>query len=499
MKLKIILLLSVFPILCGAQRKADYLSREEIANDLQFLDSILLNQSSYQGLNGFDFKAEISKYLDLTDDNEITRTDFGIFLSNMIGKIGDRHSYIGGYDLPEEHYLPLSFAPYNGKVLALRSDKVSRNYSVWNPDFPYLKSINGIEIEEIIPQILPSDQLAPTKSYLLRSVRDLRDIESVFRLMDEYLPNPISISLSNEKGNVKNASVDLVSEDLKSYLWDERFHKKHFFLKKKQLNDSKILEEYFKIEENIGYFQVVRMFSRDESSNLFECLDSFMMKARDTEALIIDVRDNGGGTRDLIKELGGYFVHPDSIYIVNAARQRGGLPLNAEHKEDLHSRYLFSREELNSREQEAVDRFMSSFTPMYHLDDQKFSEYHYFVLSGRKRNRNQYHYQKPIYILANERSFSAASVLVSAFKGLPNIKVAGVNTDGSSGNSQRFELPNSGLHGKISTMVSFQKDGKILDGIGTQPDIEIERNLDQIFLKQDYQLNMLIKLIKAEE
>lgn len=78
---------------------------------------------------------------------------------------------------------------------------------------------------------------------------------------------------------------------------------------------------------------------------------------------------------------------------------------------------------------------------------------------------------------------------------MPNIKVVGVNTDGSSGNSERFELPNSGFRGKISTMVSYQKNGKILDGIGTEPDIFIERSLDQILLKEDYQLNKLLEII----
>jgi hypothetical protein len=45
-------------------------------------------------------------------------------------------------------------------------------------------------------------------------------------------------------------------------------------------------------------------------------------------------------------------------------------------------------------------------------------------------------------------------------------------------------------------MVSFQKDGQILDGIGTKPDIEIERSLNQIFFKEDYQLNKLKEIIK---
>jgi hypothetical protein len=45
-------------------------------------------------------------------------------------------------------------------------------------------------------------------------------------------------------------------------------------------------------------------------------------------------------------------------------------------------------------------------------------------------------------------------------------------------------------------MVTFQKDGQILDGYGTKPYIVIKRDLDQIYWKSDAQLEILKKLIK---
>jgi hypothetical protein len=47
-------------------------------------------------------------------------------------------------------------------------------------------------------------------------------------------------------------------------------------------------------------------------------------------------------------------------------------------------------------------------------------------------------------------------------------------------------------------MVSFQKDGKILDGYGTEPDIKIERDINQILWKSDTQLEKLRSLILNE-
>lgn len=498
MKIYIIILLSIFTLSCYAQNQ--YLTKDQIKKDLAILDEILQNKSSYQGLNGFDYRKDFDNYLEQIDNKKISQSDFGLFLSKTIGKIGDRHSYVKDYDLPETLYFPLSFAPYGKKVLVLYYDKANRKYHFHNSKFPYLKSINNIPIEKILQKIRPTDQLAPKKSYLLSAIRDLRDIETVFSILKMKLPNPLPITLENENGIKKEIKITLVSDDDKGYLWDEQFHKKdfYFYYDDKKLNDKKILEQFFSINDNIGYVQIYAMLDREESPVFFELLNDFMIKAKGTDALIIDVRDNGGGSRDLINELAGYFVDPNSIYVVNATKQRGILPLNDDLKQRLHNRYLFSKGELDIKEQKAVDKFMGSFEPMYKLDSGKFSEYHYYIFNGQKITKSKYHFDKPIYILANESSFSATSVLVSTLKGLPNIKIVGVNTDGSSGNSERFELPNSKLRGKISTMVSFQKNGKILDGIGTKPDIIIERNLDQIFMKEDYQLNKLLEIIKAE-
>lgn len=498
MKIYLVILLSIFTLSCNAQDKTENLTKSEIENDLALLDDILQNKSSYQRLNGYDYKKDFDEYLEKAKQQSVTKFDFELFLSKTIGKIGDRHSYVKGERLRNSLFFPFAFAPFNDKVLVIDYDGVENEYHFLNKEFPYLKSINKIPIEELMPKISPKDILAPKTSYSTRVIRELRDIENIFKILNIDLPNPIQLTLTNENKVEKEIRVELVSKKERARYWDERIYRDIYLINDEDYSDKAIIDRFFKLENNVGYIQLVDMVDKEESPIFFEYLNNFMAKTKQSDALIIDVRDNGGGTRHLIQELAGYIVHPDSIYVVNATKQRGILPLNEELKDELHSRSLFSRDELDNREQRAVDKFMTSFKPMYDLSNEKFSEYHYYILNGQKITKNKYHYNKPIYILANERSFSAASILVSVFKGLPNIKIVGVNTDGSSGNSQRFELPNSELRGKISTMVSFQKDGQILDGIGTEPDIVIERNLDQIFWKEDYQLNKIFELIKAQ-
>ncbi|HMP30564.1 MAG TPA: hypothetical protein PKD85_13245 [Saprospiraceae bacterium] len=76
------------------------------------------------------------------------------------------------------------------------------------------------------------------------------------------------------------------------------------------------------------------------------------------------------------------------------------------------------------------------------------------------------------------------------------LTIVGMNTDGSSGASKAFKLPNSKFEVRFTTMVSFQKNGIILDGFGTAPDIILRRDLNQILWKSDSQLESLKKTIK---
>jgi C-terminal processing protease CtpA/Prc len=498
LKKSLLIALAVCSFSCYAQNKIKYLTKTDLKNDLAFLEEILEKKSAYQGLNGYHYKDDFDKFLKKTKVDSITKYDFEVFLAKTIGKIGDRHSNIRGDRYRDSIFFPLAFAPFKDKVLVVDYHKATKEYSFWNSEYPYLKSINHLSIEKLIPQILPGEILAPKKSYFIRAVSELRDIEKVFRSINMDLPNPIVLTLANEQGAEKNVTVKLVPTKEKARYWDERFYRNIYVVQEDKYSDKEFINKFFSVQNNIGYIQIADMVAKENSPVFFDFLNAFMTKAMQSDALIIDVRDNGGGTRDLIEELAGYFIHPDSVYVVNATRQRGELPLNEDLKESLHSRFLFSKHELDKREQQAAGKFMSSFTPMYNLDNKKFSEYYFYILNGQKLSANKYHYKKPIYILTNERSFSAASMLVSVFKGLPNVTIAGVTTDGSSGNSERFELPNSKLQGKISSMVSYQKNGKILDGIGTEPDLIIERNLDQIFWKEDYQLNKLKDIIKSQ-
>lgn len=154
--------------------------------------------------------------------------------------------------------------------------------------------------------------------------------------------------------------------------------------------------------------------------------------------------------------------------------------------------YRYHSEELAANDRKAIDQFNKGFKLQNAVDSSKFSGPFYMVLHGGKES-----YRQPVYILVNEESFSAASVFASAFKGLPNVKIVGETTDGSSGNSLMLYLKNSNIRIRVSTMLSFQRNGMTLDGNGTIPDIVIQTDEKQIFDGYDTQLNELIEIINT--
>jgi len=371
---------------------------------------------------------------------------------------------------------------------------------ILNPRFPYLKKIDGLDIDEFLQKTRPEDIKAPKETYFTLAVRDIRDIQKNYILLDKALPKEIELTLSDDLfQNDTTLIVPVIGKSERQRPWDEKFERDYLFIKDEDFNQPEIIDGLFSLDDQIAYIKLPEMVRKDEAPLLFEKVNSFMKSIRnDSEALIIDVRANGGGTRDLLYEFAKYLIHPDSVHVINVVKQRGPLPLPKDYKESLHSRFLYSFSELNDREQKKVTGFLKNFNPMYELDNAKYSEYHFGLLNGEKLSTEGLYYNKPIYILANEKTFSAASVFVSDFKGIPNIKIVGVTTDGSSGNSNWVDLPNSKLFGKISTMVSFQKNGKVLDGYGTTPDIKIERDMNQVLWQSDTQLEKLRALIKEK-
>lgn len=459
------------------------ITKAQAIEDILQLKEIVEKHSSYLELTGFDYGVELDKIIAELPE-EVNIANFALELEKFIGYIGDRHSRIKakGNTIEIDKYLPFMVAPLDGKVVALKADeKNKKQYDFYLKKYPYLKAIDGIVIEEILEKNAWRHKYAPKDSRFLYSLNDLRYLGLQYYKLDQELSEKVVFTFTDGE---KDKEVKISPLNKKPKRWKDRLERE-------------VKQDTFKIlEPNIGYIKISEMNSPNSDPAFYKQLPKKMQEYKNTDALIIDIRNNGGGTRDILNVLAPYFISPDAQpWVANLAKIRWDQNFD-EDIESMTGRYLFSydSEHFTDKDREAIDSYMEGFEAEWDYDESKFSGPFYMVFTPDK-GENHYYYDKPVYVLVNESCFSAASVFTTALKGMGKVKIVGVNTDGSSGRSNYFDLNHSKINLKLSTMISFQRNGKTLDTNGTEPDVFIPRDMEQVLGRKDSQLDKLIDLI----
>ncbi|MEM6264802.1 MAG: S41 family peptidase [Bacteroidota bacterium] len=477
--------------------QAQFISKEQALEDLAEFKALLNTQSSYFQLSKVNFQdlfTEVEAEVAAADSMPVYQLAY--MLERVIAATIDRHASVKMEDFEEDEFkwfglhLPFAVAPLDGKIVALTRDKAAKGYRYYLPEYPYLKSINGIPIPEFLERYAYRRKNAPAAAKLSDGAQDLRDIGELFFKQGELSHEDLTLVLTNGKQDKK---LTLPFSERK-HRWNNIGH-----LQDRSLLKAIYFEEEFDynmlhtwLEDSIAYLRLPEMFSYEDYPDLEAHLKKVLDTFRQANALIVDIRGNGGGQRDILQKIAGYFVLPaQSPWVANVAFIRNDQQLD-EDIESMSSRYLYSydSEAFDAQDREAVDAFMEGFTPEPPVDSAKFSRPFYMVL---KSNGNPL--SCPVFLLTDEQAFSAASVFATALKGLSNVTIAGVTTNGSSGRSRKFYLRHSHIRVKLSTMISFQRNGKTLDGNGTIPDIVLPMDEAQVLGKRDTQLERLVELI----
>lgn len=474
-----------------------YLTKEKALEDLKEFKLLLENQSSYYRVADFDFEKsynEVERRISQKDSIPVYFLAFE--LEKIISNIIDRHANIRMENFEEDDYelfnlyLPFAVSSLGDKIVALNFNRTTKEYEYFDQTYPYLKVIDGINIKDFLNDYAYKRKLSPKNAKRLDELKDLRDIGELYFKQGKKNLEDVKITLTNGKTDKK---LVLPVSKRKNWYFDigsTSFNRAYRDFGRNEDFELSKLDKW--LTDSIAYLAIPSMLSYAENPNLESYLTSTVEKYRSSKAMIIDIRGNDGGTREILHTLSGYFVQPEqSPWIANVAYVRSDQFLD-EDISSMESRFLYNynSEMLSDGDRNAIDEFKKDFETEYNVDMNKFSQPYYMVLHSKQP------IAYPIYILVNEECFSAASVFTSALKGLHNIKIVGVTTNGSSGRSQKFYLKNSKIRVKLSTMLSFQRNGKTLDGNGTVPDLIIERDEDQMLRKSDSQLKKLIEIIK---
>lgn len=244
------------------------------------------------------------------------------------------------------------------------------------------------------------------------------------------------------------------------------------------------------LKGNVGYLPIssARPGAAEQALTDFEALKS-------TEGLVIDLRNNRGGVRELIRQLTPHFLDPDGPDVVfNIAAKR---LFSGESRNDaglLDDRHVFPHgsDHHTSAGRAAIERTMRSFLPTWSPPAEDFSEWHFGTLSP---TLTTWHYGRKVALLTNESTFSAAEILTTSLRCCPLVIHVGTTTGGGSGRPLPYTLPSSNVRVQMSSMVSYRPDGQLYERAGVVPDHVVPRRASDIAEKFDSALETARRLV----
>ena len=434
------------------------------------LEWLLENRHSYLKRKSLNYKAaldSIRSSLQQANDTSVLTLQIRKFLDLL----GDCHASAGPtmkYMFQGYGYLPFLVSGTGNRVVAFKQNRSG----FLKEGYPFLTKIDGISVEEwlkLASETVPrgSPQLVRTWSIqrliLLPYLRHERGLDA---------SEDIQIEIESENGISKETITMKVANEYPLSVPD------------KPLRHSQIFSGH------IGYLPIPKMYYKQEFTN---DLVSYMNQFRDTKALIIDIRGNKGGSRAVLRILFPFFMAPDDPpRVCNIAAYRLGHP-----QDILELRWLYTEnwKGWSAAEREAIKQVNKVFTPEWQPPEEQFSKWHYFVLGPESRVEEAYYYDSPVIILMSSDNFSASDIFLSAFKNWRNCTLIGTPSAGGSGRVQTYRLRNSKIQIKLSSMVSYQSNGKLYDGNGIQPDIYIEPLPTDFIGKTDSVLDKALEII----
>ena len=370
--------------------------------------------------------------------------EFGVEIEKIIALGIDGHSRVRGYNWPQGGCLPFLVEAEGDRFIAIRPDRKALLVS----DFPFLTKIDGKPIEEwcsYISSRVPKGSPQWVKHRCL--VRFLGRLDYWREVMNLPKRDSVTIEITNASGEeFRVIKLRVAQAPLAFGVWPK--------------SSSAMLSG------NIGYLRLPNM---QKTSSVNE-IKLWMPRFRETDGMIIDVRDNDGGDRDALKLIYSYLASTSDLpRVFTAAAYRLHSSRKKDHLAEGHFMFTEDSEKWTLEDRAAINSFKMTFHPEWQLPKGQFSPWHYMVLH-RNSDPEIYHFNKPVVILMNSKCFSATDIFLAGLKGMKNVILVGSPSGGGSGGSESFKLGSTPIQVTLSSIASFQSHGKLFDGHGVDPD-----------------------------
>ncbi|MBN1787935.1 MAG: hypothetical protein JW806_06010 [Sedimentisphaerales bacterium] len=291
------------------------------------------------------------------------------------------------------------------------------------------------------------------------SYRDLRNLdwESLFK---EYAPKLENAKTPREFAeltaqmllNAKDMHiwVKINEETINPFRREVRCNLELTSLQNQILN-GRGLSEYISIgrlSDNIGYI-MIKSWTSNEEKVLKPALEA-VKRLSNKQALIIDIRPNGGGSELFARKIAGCFITKPVLY----------------------ARHIYRDPESLIGWGQIQDRILEP-------------------------NPDMPTYKGKVAVLMGQANMSSCEAFLLMMKQAPNCKLIGERSYGASGNPKEYELGN-GVTVWLPSWKALRPDGTCLETEGIEPDITVIADANQLQQK-DVVIEAALKYLKSND
>ncbi len=455
-------------------REAKLVSRKDLEEDLDYLEHVLMKCFSYLELRPVDYQGALDAIRGSLDE-ETSLNQFRLQLAKLISLFCDGHARLAS---PPSQYMPRGYAPF---VAGSYKDRVYLvdGKSFVDPKHPYVTSIDGRPIAEWL-EVASYTVVKESPQWRLRQSLQMLGYVNYIRA-ELGLPAKETILLELESKNRKSS------------------RKLEVEVARRPQREAEFPEGNSRRIGEVGYIRLPQMTG---SSRFLAQLNQLMRQFKDTRGMIIDVRGNPGGSKNILLTLMPYFLKPgDPMRIIEFSAYRKPMELPKPMPDGFNMSSMSAQPVTSSHwktedQRKYIGDAIKAFKPTWVLPEGKFSDF-YVLAFDSTMNPEAYYYEKPLIILQDSGSFSASDIFLGGFKGLPNTTLMGTASGGGNGWMDSYTLPKTGLEVVLCQTAKFRPSGEPFDGLGVPPDVVMEATPRDRMGKSDSVLDAaLLRLAK---
>lgn len=250
---------------------------------------------------------------------------------------------------------------------------------------------------------------------------------------------------------------------------------------------------------NIGYLSIETWMKTEDPIDQMEAV---MTALADTDGLVVDMRNNGGGVGPWGVLFTNYFIDP------------GQKAPNDSWMDRLLSKTFFKASFSQLTDEQLEEVFTSPPTMHYvltkafgldisleetqaYFENGRFQPFYLRLLLNERANTVPT-YTKPVYVLSNGGCYSTTDIFMTILNEFGRIKIVGTPNGAGSGSPIPFQLPHSGLTAYVPHARAYPPFGSMIEGRPLPVTIPAPPTIEDLRKGRDTALNVAVRALWEE-